>query len=196
MNPRPHTVMSHDSRPMLGEHAVSRHMIQVIVGVDHELDRKMREAVDLAKQCLRCGFIFKRIDHGHAVVADHKSSVGPSIAFCVVNRRPDVRADKFQLKGKRRIRRLAQENRGGKTEKKRQSEEKSHYSYRTASGMVRIVPRLFATISARDFCTTPFRQLRPCLVFPAHEFPAATKFPRPQQSEASSRREIRALEKL
>src|SRR5258707_15582197 len=102
--------------------------------------------------------------------AAQTTRLGPRLAFCVVNCRPDVRADKFQLKGKRRVRRLAQENRGGKTEKKRHSEEKSHYSYRTASEAARkdLLPAA-ATISARDFCTTPFRQPRPCPVFPAPE---------------------------
>jgi len=46
-------------------------------------------------------FIFKVIDHGHAVVADHIMPALASIAFCCRKiASTDVRADKFQLKGK------------------------------------------------------------------------------------------------
>ena len=75
-------------------------MVDVVVGVDDELDRELRELADF-REHLFCGFgIFKRVDDRDAVVADDEARVGAGIAFGVVDGGVDVVAERFQGEGK------------------------------------------------------------------------------------------------
>lgn len=72
----------------------------------------MCEAVDFREQRLRRRFVFECVNDHYPVVAYHEARVRASVSLGVVNGRPDVGADQFELKWKRRIWRLRQENRG------------------------------------------------------------------------------------
>lgn len=91
--------MRDDDRAFLGEDSISRDVIEVVVGVDDELDGKLGEHTDFAEQSLRGGLVFKGIDYGDTVVADDEAGVGAGLALGVVNGGVDPVAERFEDEG-------------------------------------------------------------------------------------------------
>ncbi len=100
VNPGGDIAMSNDDRAFLGEDAISRNVIEMIVSVDHELDRELGHHADFAEESFRCGLVFKGVDDGDSVIADNEASVGAGFAFGVVNGSVNAVAERFEREGK------------------------------------------------------------------------------------------------
>ena len=87
--------MRHDHRAGIGEHAVSRNVIHVVVRVDDKPHGQLRPGANLGEQPRGGRGARERIDDGHAIVSDHESRVRPCRlrSLGVVNRGPDIRPD-------------------------------------------------------------------------------------------------------
>jgi hypothetical protein len=75
MNPLANVPMREDRGTSASEGAVSRDMIEMVVGVDYELHRLLRPSLYLAKQLLRRVDIPERVDHDHAFIANHEAGI-------------------------------------------------------------------------------------------------------------------------
>ena len=76
VDPGRNIAVSDDDRAFFGEYAISRNVIEMIVSVDYKLDGKLGDHADFAEESLRGGFVFKRVNHRDAVVADNEAGVG------------------------------------------------------------------------------------------------------------------------
>jgi hypothetical protein len=85
------------ARPL--EYLVSRDVIDVIVGVDYEFNRKTGYFSDLGEHLFGGIRIFESIDDRYAVVTDDESGVGARVAFGVVDGGPDVMAEGLEREG-------------------------------------------------------------------------------------------------
>jgi hypothetical protein len=68
--------MRDDDRAFLGEDGISRDVIEMVVGVDNELDGKFRDHANFAEQGVRGWLVFECINYGDAAIADNEASVG------------------------------------------------------------------------------------------------------------------------
>ena len=105
-DPCPDIVVAEDDRTAIGEDTVSGDVVEVVVGVDHEFDGKVSEGVNLSEESFGSSLVFEGINYGDAVIAHDETSVCASVPLGVVNRRPDVRADKFHLEWRLGVRGL------------------------------------------------------------------------------------------
>jgi hypothetical protein len=68
--------MPDDDRACFHKHAVSGHVIEMVMRVDDELDWQLGESLNFRKQLLRGRSILESVDDGDAIVADDNAGVG------------------------------------------------------------------------------------------------------------------------
>jgi hypothetical protein len=74
-------------------------VVEVVVGVDNELDGKFRDHAYFAEQGLSGGLVFERIDYGDTIVADDEASVRARLTFGVVDGGVNAVAERPEGKG-------------------------------------------------------------------------------------------------
>src|SRR5580658_7329221 len=79
--------------PACAKTALPRDVIQMIVRVDDEFHRQLREFLDLGEKLARGAFVLERVDDGDAVISDHKAGVRASFAVGVFDGRQNVVAE-------------------------------------------------------------------------------------------------------
>ena len=85
MNPGGDVAVSDDDCALFGERRVAGDVIEMVVGVDDEFDGQLGDDANLAEESLGGGLIFKGVDDGDAVIADHEARVGTGLAFGIVD---------------------------------------------------------------------------------------------------------------
>ena len=60
-------------------------LIEMVMGVDDEFDGQLGDDANFAEESLGGGLIFKGVDDGDAVIADHETRVGTGFAFGIVD---------------------------------------------------------------------------------------------------------------
>jgi len=99
VDPGRDVTVSDNDCAFLGEHGISGDMIEMVVGVDDELDGELGDHADFAEEGVGSGLVFKRIDYGDAVIAHDKSRVRAGFAFGVVNGGVDAVAKRLEYEG-------------------------------------------------------------------------------------------------